>query len=376
MNILVTGARAPIAADLAKAFRVAGHRVWLADSLRWAVASGSPYAESYLHLPAPRRDWDGFVATLIRECTRHAIDAIVPTSEEVFWLAAVRPRLPQSVNLRTSQLELLKQFHDKAAFASLATKLGYGAPENHVLHSRAELVQMRDPQNWVFKPVYSRFATQTLIGPKVEELQAIAPTLERPWLAQTRIVGREVCLYNVADRGRLLLHVAYEPAVRFGKGASIYFSETDDEALRRMAADFVEHTQFTGQISFDVIAGENGLVAIECNPRGTSGVHLAAQSPAVLAAALLGQGTALQTLSTEPRMLLGPWLLQSPGMIFRARDRALWARARDALCSAKIGWTQQLAAMAEMSWLALRARTSVAVVSTADIEWNGERMND
>ena len=372
MRILVTGARAPIAADLAKAFRLTGHRVWLTDSLRWAVASGSPYAERYLRLPPPRREPEAFAAALIQACVAYEIDTIVPTSEEVFWLAALRERLPKSVALRTSDLGLLRRLHDKAAFAKLACELGYGAKANRVLTSHAQAADLGSPANWVFKPVYSRFATQTLISPSAEELSAMNATLERPWLAQTRIHGDEYCLYNVAERGRLLLHLAYAPTVRFGQGASIYFSEVRDERLRRLSEQFVARTGFTGQISFDVIASEEQLVAIECNPRGTSGVHLAAQAHHTLASALLGQESEERAMLPEPRMLLGPWFLQSPVTLFRARDRALRAPARDALRSARIGWHRQAFALAEMGWLAWRAKTSVAAVSTADIEWNGE----
>jgi len=269
----------------------------------------------------------------------------------------------------------LRLLHDKAAFADLAAELGYGADENRVLTSLEAIKAIENPEAWVFKPVFSRFATQTLIGPSKRDLRSVAPSSVQPWLAQTRIRGDEFCVYNVADHGRLLLHVAYAPTVRFGKGASIYFAEIRDERLRRLSETFVARTQFTGQIGFDVMAHEQRLVAIECNPRGTSGVHLVAQSPNVLAAALLGQESKKQAGEPEPRMLLGPWFLQSPGTIFRARDRALRARARDALTSAEIAWPLQACALAEMTWLALRARTNVAAASTADIEWNGEAVH-
>jgi len=41
MNILVTGARAPIAADIAKALAQSGHKVWMADNLRTPISASS-----------------------------------------------------------------------------------------------------------------------------------------------------------------------------------------------------------------------------------------------------------------------------------------------------------------------------------------------
>ncbi len=375
MNILVTGARAPIAADLAKTLRLAGHHVWLLDSLRWPIAAGSPHIEGYLRMPAPRNAFGAFARGVVEACCCHRIDTIIPTSEEVFWLAALRRKLPARVNLRTSDLATLARLHDKAAFAEIASELGYGAAENRRLISGRDLRAFADPSAWVFKPVYSRFATRTLVGPTSVEVAQIEATPECPWLAQTRIRGDEYCLYNVAEKGRLLLHVAYAPKVRFGKGASIYFEAVEQSALRELSARFIGRTAFTGQISFDVMADGERLIAIECNPRGTSGVHLAAQSPVEFSAALLGESAALPSSSSMPRMLLGPWMLQSPGTLFRAGDRALRARARDALTAAEISPWRQTIAVAEMTWRAVAARTSVAAASTLDIEWNGEPLD-
>ena len=133
MNIVVTGARAPVAADIAKALALAGHRVWASDSLVAPVSAASPHLQGYLRLPPPRTDFHGFSAQLAVACTRLSITAVIPTSEEVFWLAAAIPSLPPSVKVRTSPLPVLAELHHKGKFAKLATSLGYGAPENHVI---------------------------------------------------------------------------------------------------------------------------------------------------------------------------------------------------------------------------------------------------
>lgn len=373
MNILVTGARAPIAADIAKALALSGHKVWVGDSLRAPVSAASPFIQKLLHLPAPRGDFHRFVAALVAACSDLAIDAIIPTSEEVFWLAGAAPLLPPSVRVCTSPLPVLAQLHHKGSFARLAVCLGYGAPENHEIVQPSDLARLDDPTRFVLKPVYSRFATRTLIGPAATALAGLRPSPAQPWLAQTRVMGRELCAYNVAEAGRLLLHVAYEPMFRLGVGASMYFSPVASAALRAMSEQFIQATGFTGQISFDAMETATRLVALECNPRGTSGVHLAVQQPALLAAALLGQPTdGTVPLLASPRVLLLPLLLNHPGLVLRARDRRLLRAGQDALAAAGIPLWGQAKALGEMGWRALRTCMSIPLASTADIEWNGE----
>lgn len=377
MNILVTGARAPIAADLAKSFSLSGHRVWMADSLRWPVGGASPHVQSSVQLPSPRTDFRAFAHALADACRRFAIDAIVPTSEEVFWLAGAMRFLPATVNVRTSPLPLLAQLHHKARFAQLATTLGYGAAKNFEITAPSDFSRLGDPARFVVKPVHSRFATRTLISPTTRDLARVQPSADTAWLAQTRVIGREWCTYNIADAGRLLLHAAYEPLIRFGPGASVYFSPVIHEGLRVMSERFIAATGFTGQISFDVIETETGLVAIECNPRGTSGVHLAAQQPAVLSAALLGELTKIAPpFAAEARMLVLPLLLNHPATLFRSCDRALLRRAKDAFAAAEIGGLSQARSLVEMMWRAARLGTGLSRASTADIEWNGEPIDE
>jgi hypothetical protein len=373
MNVLVLGARAPIAADLAQALTLHGHRVWLADSLRAPVAGCSPHAIGLIRLPAPRVRFAEFRSALIAQCSALAIDAIVPVSEEVFWLSAMADALPSSVNVRTSPFSMLAALHDKARFAVLATQLGYGAETNVVLTSTADRDALVAPETMVLKPVFSRFAARVLVRPNQSELHRVRPTPTHPWLAQTFIRGRELCAYNVADRGRVLLHVAYAPTFRFGIGASVYFTPIVSEPLRELCERFVAATRFTGQISFDVIEGKDRLVALECNPRGTSGVHLAVQDSARLAAALLGEPMPVgPSVTSRPRMLLLPLLLQHPTLPFTASGRRALGTARDAMIEAGIPPHRQAIALAEMAWRSLRTGLPLSRASTADIEWNGE----
>ena len=377
MNILITGARAPIAADLARAMATAGHKVWVGDSFGSPIGAASPHIQSLIRLSSPRLNFRRFVSDLIAACADNSIDVIIPTSEEVFWLAGAVPFLPESVDIRTSPLPVLEQLHHKGQFARLATSLGYGVPENYEVTQLSDLARLGgEPTGFVFKPVYSRFATRTLIFPTVGEIARLRPSPAHSWLAQTRVSGRELCAYNVAHAGRLLLHAAYEPKYRIGVGAGIYFSPVSHEKLRSMSERIIGETGFTGQIGFDAMETKHGLVALECNPRGTSGVHLAVQQPLVLAEALLGRQMEAAPFLAAPRMLLLPLLLNYPGLVFRSESRRKIRAAQDALAAAGIPLWAQAKALAELGWLAIRTRRSLPLASTADLEWNGEPIGE
>jgi predicted ATP-grasp superfamily ATP-dependent carboligase len=373
MNVLITGARAPIAADLVLCLARAGHKVWVGDSFAYPLGAASPHIQSYLRLSSPRLQFRQFVADLIRVCTDQAIDVIIPTSEEVFWLAGAVPFLPKSVDVRSSSLPTLESLHHKAKFSKLAASLGFGVTENYEITQASHIARLKSElPRLVLKPVYSRFATRTLLSPTAGEVARLRFSPSNAWLAQTRVSGRELCSYNVAHAGRLLLHVAYEPKYRIGVGASVYFSPVLSEKLRLLSERFISETGFTGQISFDVMETERGLVALECNPRGTSGIHLAVQRPMLMAEALLGRGLEAASFLAEPRMLLLPLLLNHPGLLFSGQCRQTLRTAKDAMASAGIPLRAQAKALLELGWVAIRNGMSMPMASTADIEWNGE----
>jgi hypothetical protein len=371
MNILVTGARAPIAADIARVLASAGHRVFTTDSLRFPVGRFAPGIEGYIRMPAPRPDFRAFADAVNQFCVDNCIELVIPTSEEVFWLAQV-PTWPAECRLLAPSAAVLEQMHNKGTFAQLANTLGIGVGTSHLLHSLAEATNFlsdHNPADFVFKPVFSRFATRVLVSPTDGEVRAQQFDSHNPWLAQPRAYGEEVCLYNVAHEGELLLHVAYRPRWRAGQGASIYFEPVEDASLRELSERVARATSFTGQMSFDVIQTATGPVAIECNPRGTSGVHLAAQASQEFARALLG-GRA-QVTGLAPRMLAVPLLMYHPRILASAGGRREWHAARDAMREAGVPIYAQLAATSELLLRSAGRGTDPLEAATADIEWNG-----
>lgn len=370
MRVLVTGARAPISADIVRSMASAGHQVHVTDNLRWPVGRFSPGIAGFHRLPAPARNFEAFRLDLIALVGRLGIERIIPTSEEVFWLAQI-PELEKM--LFAPAMAQLERLHNKHRFAQIAGRLGYGAPVACELTTRYEaeaFVAKYDPANFVLKPCYSRFGNRVLFSPSSADVLNLP--FNEPWLAQSRVSGREVCIYSIAAQGQRCLHIAYEPVYRAGPGASIYFRPVHEPQIQVFVEAVLADQHLTGQVSFDVMLTDSGIVALECNPRGVSGVHLAAQAPQELALALAGTKTELN-FAPEPRMLAMAFLLYQSGALLRRAGRRDFFKARDALAAAGVPVFGSLLATAELLGLSLFAGSSPLSTSTADIEWNGTR---
>lgn len=382
--VLITGARAAAALDLARDFVAAGWRVHLADSRRARMASWSGLAARHHLYPAPRQEGAAFQRRIAALLAEEAIDLVVPTCEEVFHLAAPALHRDLGERLFAPALATLRQLHDKLAFARACAVWGVPVPESHKLERRADLVRFTGTaQDWVFKPCFTRFGDAALIGPAPHELAQIAPTRAAPWLAQRRIRGSEASFYAVAHQGRLTAFAAYRSDWRLGGGASYAFEPvggTDGEILRDIAARLAASARLHGQFACDAMFDANGQpFLIECNPRATSGVHLLTGDGALAKA--IGMGAPIER-EGQTAAYLGPaMVVYGLPRALRQRKLGQWvrllARGRDAISRA--GDRRPLAgAIADAIGFfrdGRRHSMTTTAATTYDIAWNGEELD-
>lgn len=379
-TVMITGARAPVALHMARCLAQAGLRVVLADSLHRPVSVASTCHSGYHLLPRPRHDPAGYAAAVTDLVMQQAVDLVVPTCEEVFYLAQVWQSRALQARLFAPPLAVLAEAHDKHAFIRRCAHLGLAVPRTTLIDSPAALRAIGDSAgDLVFKPVWSRFAARVLLRPGPRALAAIRPTAAAPWVAQEYLTGQEVCAYALAHNGRLTALSAYRGLYRAGRGASIAFAPLVDPAVREFVRRYVAGTSWTGQISFDLIRRADGAVLpLECNPRATSGLHFFrnhAFAKAVLAADGPAQEVAPDvTLPQGVRLAL--WLYGLPQALRPGGLGTFRAALRDV--QDVLGWPDdpgprraQFAALAEIAAKALRGRTSLQRAATEDIEWDG-----
>ena len=86
-RVLITGGRAPVALDLARHFAAAGAEVFVADSAPCFLARASKAVRRGFRVPPPRQAPQAFAKAIGSIVRREKIELIVPTCEEVFFVA-------------------------------------------------------------------------------------------------------------------------------------------------------------------------------------------------------------------------------------------------------------------------------------------------
>lgn len=377
-RVLVTGARAAAALDLARDFSAAGYEAHMADCAPARIARWSSRVAKVHAYPSPVRDPVGFRARIRDLVQRLDPVLILPACEEVFHLA----RAGLDDRLFQPPAETLGRLHDKGRFADLCQAAGLPVPETRPVAAPDALAgYLGEAKDWVFKARYSRFGEGVLVGPDADALARLSPGPRNPWIAQRRVRGAEVSFYAVARDGRLAAFAAYGSAWRLPGGASLTFDPVEPGLAGRIeevAARLAAVTGLTGQFACDLMVDRAGHPwLLECNPRATSGVHLLA-GEGHLARAILGAPAETLRPAGGPRQLLPAFLTFGLGEAVRTGRLKAWraqlAAAPDVAGRPGDRWPTLGAAVDGLDFmlLGLRRRISTAAATTADIEWNGE----
>ncbi len=396
-TVLLTGGRAPCTLELARAFHDAGHRVLVAESARRHLCRVSRAVERSFVVSPPNGDTAAFVGELEAIVSRERVDVLIPTCEEIFFVAKGLERLKQHCAVWAAPIGELDGLHNKWRFVQLARGMGLQVPETVLVTDRDEWLALAEgpwlEESLVLKPAYSRFASKVLFldqntsaDQRRRVLEHAVPALspEAPWVVQRRIEGRHLATYSITYKGHLLVHGAYPCRYRLGQGASVYFEPVRHDRSKAWVQKLVQATGFTGQIAFDFIEEDNGgLYALECNPRATSGIHLFHGKSGLTDAflqpeALCDAGLVVEPADSSGTMLTVPMLaagISGTRSLPQLRD---WLRAvrsgRDAVFHRRdlAPGLEQLRVVMDAWRTARSLGISLTEATTIDLEWNGE----
>jgi hypothetical protein len=380
-TVLLTGGRAPVTLELARAFGRQGWRVLVAESLHPQLSQFSRFVAQTFPVPAPNQQPTAFCAALLAIIQREQVQLLIPTCEEVFWVARFHAQLSAYCLVFCEPRPRLQMLHSKWEFALLAQQHGLSVPTTHLLTDPAPIAQLQQAFSpLVYKPEYSRFAEQTLIAPTFPP--AILPSPQSRWVAQAFVAGRALCTYSIAWRGKLLAHVCYPTVWQAGKGAAVYFRALQHPATRHWVETLVSRLGLSGQFAFDFIERADGTcLAIECNPRATSGLHLLASQPQLVQCYSQPATcqTCLEPAHAEPAAQLGlaMWVYALPQALRQGKLAEWWQdwrHGRDVVGADGDRAPQwgQLLCTAKLAQHARQAHMSPTAASTFDIEWNGQ----
>jgi predicted ATP-grasp superfamily ATP-dependent carboligase len=285
----------PSAIDEIRKLGQQGHTVVASDTISTAAGSHSKHAAAARVTASPRRETRRFIDDVARILREERIDVVLPAFEEVFYLAKHADELSPFAKLFLSPLETLDTLHDKAKMLDLARRLGVRVPGSALAESPEDLrLAVGLFPEFFARPRYSRGGVDlfTNTGPLAGALaiEQCEVTKDKPWIVQEYVQGTDVCTFSVAHHGRLTGHSAYVHPREIEHAGGIVFESVDEPECLRTVQKIVEETRYHGQISFDFLRTDGGMVLIECNPRPTAGVHV--MSPAMLDEALADEKAA------------------------------------------------------------------------------------
>ena len=393
-RILITGARAPVSIDLSRRLQAAGHEVFVCDSIRFPIGRFTTQRQSFHQVAGPRYDSASFIDELNRIIDEHQIDLLIPTSEESFYVSAYQEQL--HCRSLIDSLPLLESLHNKYIFSQTFENEFASTPRTDLI-TAAHQLHIFTPQStqFVFKPVYSRFASSTLVGPSAQSLSKLEFGPAQSWVAQEKVGGTEVSSFSLANNGKLLAHASYKTPYRAGQGAGIFFEPHEHIGILNYVETVLRQTNFTGQIGFDfIVDSDDHPWVIECNPRATSGIHMFAtdgklseaylsvlESPADAVDQRRDEYADYVPMQTDVRMIgaampfwgaLQGILRLKPGKFiqdFRAAKDVLTSQDdRSPLLYLPL-------TMAELGFRSLLKLQSLQATSTEDMEWNGESLD-
>jgi predicted ATP-grasp superfamily ATP-dependent carboligase len=310
---LLTLGRLPKALDVARALKSAGLRVLVAEPFAWHLCRASRAVDKSVRVTAPNTDPGRYLDDLARVVEAEGVDLVMPISEEGMHAALLAGRLPARVRLHSPALAVLEELHDKFRFNRLADALGLDVPATE-LTDAPEAAVLTEAGAYVVKPRLSCSG----IGVTFHDRGAVPPLRTATHLLQARVEGGHRASFTIAHEGRVIGTVVYRGTMLSGTVAVCFERLEGERAVEDWVDRFVAATGYSGFVSFDFILDADGrALAIECNPRVTSGVHFV--EPASLSAAIL-RPAEVERLSLRPARRLQqfwPCLTETQGSLFR-----------------------------------------------------------
>ncbi|KAI5843320.1 Alpha/Beta hydrolase protein [Morchella snyderi] len=310
LNILLTNGRFPTTIDLARQLHLARHTVTVVDPMHYHVCRFSRSVRKSIHVPAPHVDPAGYIAAVAAAVASEHIDLIIPMHEETFHLAACRdPAILQ--RLFAPPFETLIALHSKWEFTRLLARAALPAPDTWLCRSRADVEALDRTRELALKPVFGRACAGVHRLQPGEPLPALLDVREDSHcVAQEWLAGRRYCSYAVVRGGRLRAFAVYPVEDTIDGSSAVSFVSVEHAGARAYVEALVRVLgRIDGQIALDLVDVEGrGVVAIECNPRATSGIHLFSRT-GELADAIVGDGDGVWEARPGARRQLMPGML-------------------------------------------------------------------
>lgn len=371
MKVLITSPRAPVTIDWVRIALKSNHEVNLVDSLENPLAYFS-YSHSqkpiYHKIAGPRYDFPSYakaMKTLINQ-----VDLVIPTCEDIFYLEQVTLSEENREKCLMPDPDLIFQLHHKfAIFQIIQNPVGIVYPKTKLLESWSDLDQ-KQLFSTIVKPVFSRFGKEVIRDISHESYQSKPISPNYPWVQQEKISGQNLCSYAICHHGEVVAQVVYQAQYCLNGSASSYFEAYDEPRINAFVSDFVDRTNYHGQIAFDFIDNGQAIYLLECNPRATSGLHLLSEGLRIEEAGIRYNETGKLPVKSMGKGLYFLFALQALGHGKIAELMKDKKRSESILKG--VPMHHLIAALAEFTKIAALKKISLTQASTDDIQYDGE----
>jgi predicted ATP-grasp superfamily ATP-dependent carboligase len=380
VKVLVTSSRMPFALAMVRKLADAGHEVYAADDTDLAPGSHSKYLSGHFVTASPREATEQFVSDVERIAGEASIDLVLPAFEEAFYLSTQHARLNRVARLFTPPFATLARLHDKATFQRLVARLELPTPQTVVATSDEELRSaLSSFPRYFARAAFSRGGVSLLTntGPLAGsvEVDDCRPTQASPWLVQEFVDGPTVCTYSTVHDGRVAAHCMYRIPRQWKHSTGIGFESMDGAESLGLIEPILAEVGYTGQVSFDFVATDDGLTLIECNPRATDGALL--MSSEQLSDGIAGASAQTSMVPEGEEIQLDLALI---GDGFSGHLQRLPETIRDLarVHDAGDGWHDPLPTMysalavAHDTGRSVREHSKLFIAMAGDISWDGE----
>jgi predicted ATP-grasp superfamily ATP-dependent carboligase len=309
-NILISGGKMTKSLQLARLFHAAGHRVVLIETHKYWL-SGHKYSRAvsgFYTVPTPQHNPEVYIQALVEIIKQENIDVYIPVTSPVgsYYDSLAKPILSEYCEVFHFDVEITQMLDNKFEFTQKARSLSLSVPQSYKITNPEQVLNFDFSQHtrkFILKSIpynsVCRLNLTKLPCETPQETAAFVKSLpiseETPWIMQEFIPGKEYCTHSTVRNGELRLHCCCESSA-----FQVNYENVENPAILEWVKKFVSELKLTGQISFDFIQAEDGLVyAIECNPRTHSAITTFYNHPAV-ADAYLNKNPQLQTFQPLP----------------------------------------------------------------------------
>ena len=371
-TLLLTLGRLPVALELARAFHASGWRVVVAEPHAWHLCRLSKSVDKSIRVTAPVIDPEIYLDELVHVIDQEAVTLVLPVSEESLHAAALKSRVPDSVQVMCMDQTILLSLHDKYLFIQWALQLGLPVPDCD-LASRADACAGLLSEPHVIKPRLSCSG----VGVRIREAGAALMAAEKTdrHVVQKRMAGPACSTFTIATHGKPLVSVCYKSLLESGSVSVCFEQISIPGSITSFISHAVQASNYTGMISFDFMQDDHDVWrAIECNPRATSGIHFLAADD--IHTALMDGVPPDPQLPGGRRQEFWSSLQQVEGALFKGRlERRGWANL---FSTRDITWRwSDMKPFLLMSFVvaphlykAIKARRPLSEIFMTDVGWH------